>query len=167
MKKLLLLRHARAQHAEIGKTDHERSLAPEGEKAAKHLGRQLAKQRALPGFAIFSTAKRAAETFLCLEKGAETEIPASGEDWLYHATPHDIMQHLKHLPEEADSVLIVGHNPALHTLAVELAGNQPLAASISSSFPPCTLTVFEFDAKHWHDVSKKNATFTFLIFPKE
>ena len=50
---------------------------------------------------------------------------------------------------------------------VELAGSHPLAGSIASSFPPCTLTVFEFPAESWHEAAKKNANFSFLLFPRD
>ncbi|OFW84051.1 MAG: hypothetical protein A2018_02770 [Alphaproteobacteria bacterium GWF2_58_20] len=167
MKKLFLLRHARAGSAPSGKSDLDRPLTEEGEKAAHHLGKKLAHKDLLPDMALFSTARRAEFTWTNLVQGAKTPLPAEGSDWLYHATPHDIITHLRHLPDTFDSIMIIGHNPTLHSLAHDLAKSSDHASKLAGSFPPGTLAIFRFSISSWQEISKDRASLEHIFFPEE
>jgi phosphohistidine phosphatase len=121
MKHLVLMRHASAR---AGENDRERPLSPEGRSEALAGGRALAalaERGFRPDRALVSPARRARETFAALQEtfGA---LAADEDEALYLASASRLLERLRALPESAEQVLVVGHNPGLADLARRLAG---------------------------------------------
>jgi phosphohistidine phosphatase len=119
-KRLYLLRHAKSswKHPELG--DHERPLAGRGRRAAEAIARHLDEHGIAPELVLCSTARRARETFERIEPalGAAT---VRYERQLYGATADVLLERLRTLPDEIAAVMLLGHNPAIEQLALELA----------------------------------------------
>ena len=66
------------------------------------------------------------------------------EDELYAASPDKLMDRLRRLPEDEVDVLLIGHNPGLHELAITLADtNSPRFRALSSGkFPTAARATF-------------------------
>jgi phosphohistidine phosphatase len=146
MHQLILLRHADAVTDAAG-ADHDRTLSDIGSAAAAAIGRAMRKAGLAPDVVFVSTATRAQETFAALEQAAVwTEWPNTDTlPTLYMATPNQIRDILRALPETVRSALVIGHNPGLHELAVALVGTTPARpelARMMRSYPTAALAEF-------------------------
>jgi phosphohistidine phosphatase len=138
MKTLLILRHAKSSWANTYLGDHDRPLKKRGKRDAPRMGRLLREENLLPDLVISSSAKRALDT-------AEAAAAASGYDDqivvtrdFYHADSESYTDKLRSLPNEVNRVLIVGHNPGMEELLVDLTGaheRMPTAALAQVSLP--------------------------------
>lgn len=120
--RLLLLRHAKAEQA--GPTDHERPLALRGRRQASAVGAALRADDLVPDRVLCSSALRTRQTWDLVRGGlgpAGAEVAVEIRDELYDAGPQDVLALLVELTEAA-TVLVVGHEPTMSTLALRLAG---------------------------------------------
>ena len=92
MRRLLLLRHAKAERLQPGGRDHDRVLAERGRADAHKLGVYLARHGFIPDRALVSTSARTRETWALLATSFGKAPPVSFEDRLYEATPQAILQ---------------------------------------------------------------------------
>src|SRR5215472_16839815 len=116
-----LLRHAKSSWADPEKADFDRPLAARGEKAAPRMGAFLAEQRVIPELILCSTARRARATLdlVLPQLSARPEIVF--EDELYHGGAPALLKRLRKVADSIHHVMIIGHNPALHAFALDLA----------------------------------------------
>jgi phosphohistidine phosphatase len=143
LKKLTLLRHAKAVPALPGVDDHARPLNGRGRRAAAQVGIETAGAR--PDLVLCSTAVRTRETWEMLNRAWEALPPVLIEDALYLAEPEALLARLRALPATLDHAWLIGHNPGLHDLAAELAhGVAPV-----TDFPTAARARLEFDAADW------------------
>lgn len=160
-RRLVIVRHAKAEAQ--GPTDHERQLADRGRADARAGGTWLAATGIRPDLALVSSARRAMETYDALRKGAGWELEAEASETLYSAEPETALDVVRQVPDDVATVLVVGHNPTMGTLAQLLDdGEGDTAASgelLSGGFPTCALAVFEVPVA-WPDLSFTGATLT-------
>ncbi len=121
MRQLLLLRHAKSSWDAADLPDRDRPLNARGRRAAG-LMRQAMRDLGLePDIVLVSSARRTQETLALLEPWNETPLIES-LDALYLAAPEQLFATLHGVAETARSVMVVGHNPGLHELALSLIG---------------------------------------------
>jgi phosphohistidine phosphatase len=176
-KTLWLLRHAKTvADPPPGGTDFDRVLAPRGRRDAGALAARFAPKGTLPGLsqvtrptlALVSPAARTAATAdLVL---AHMKRPPAVElvDDLYGAEPEDVLSLLRALPDETASVMVVGHNPTAHALAMGLIAKSDKKGydlAVRRSFPTCALGVYRFEVESWHDVGAHTAKLVGLLIP--
>ncbi|MDP9482171.1 MAG: histidine phosphatase family protein, partial [Chloroflexota bacterium] len=114
---------------------------------------------------LCSPARRARETLERLGlSGAETHV----EDELYGAEREDLLARLHEVPEATISAAVIGHNPGMHDLAIELAGSglDEQAERVREKFPTGAVAVFAFDGP-WRDLERGRATLTSFVVPRE
>lgn len=153
MKRLMLLRHAKAEPASLGDlsdaADHARPLARRGWDDAEALDASDAFRGHVPDLVLVSSAVRTRETLAALSQLAEVET--SVRDALYLAEPATLRRILADLPDTVGHVLLVGHNPGLHALCRQLAADPfgdatpkhlQRAAQLAAGLPTCTMAVF-------------------------
>ena len=113
-KRLILTRHAKSSWDDPLTPDHDRPLNDRGKAAAADLGQWLASRDYVPGEVLCSDALRTRKTF----SGIAPALPGAPvlelKPALYHAGPDVMMAVLKHAA--ADTVMMIGHNPALPNL---------------------------------------------------
>ena len=144
MKTLLCLRHAHAlQTSATG--DHNRHLSPQGQNDATALGQLMAEKNYIPQQVLCSTAMRTRMTWDALST-ALPQCDITFEDILYSGTMEDYIDLIKETPDTIDSLLVIGHNPTIHTLAANLGNTQ---SPLLTHYPPCTLSVFEIQTDRW------------------
>ncbi len=146
MHMLHLLRHARSSWKEEVE-DHERHLNRRGREAARRVGRHLTASVGAVDLVLCSSAQRTRETLELVLDELATQPPTLIEDELYAASKEELMDRLRHLAEGIGNVLLIGHNPGLHELAVAFAdtnsagfytlesGKFPTAARASFRIP--------------------------------
>ncbi len=143
--RLLLLRHARAVTAQedgSDASDRTRTLSPGGRVDAGALGERLRQRALAPVQALVSPSLRTRETFELLRPFASAEPRSTFPDALYLATPRTLLAMLREREEARGSLMLVGHNPGLHELALLLTGGHEL---LQAGFPTCTLALLGFE----------------------
>jgi phosphohistidine phosphatase len=143
---LLVLRHAKAA-GEPGVNDAARPLTGRGRRNADAAGRWLAGQGIVPDRVLCSTSQRTQETWqrVSAALGAAAEhADVSFDRLVYDANAEGLLDLVREQPNDAGTVLTVGHNPASHQLVVDLTGRADIA------FPTCALAVIR-TASAWAD----------------
>lgn len=152
---LSLLRHAKSAWDEPSLEDHERALAPRGIKAARDMGKLLAKEKLKPNLILCSGAVRARATLaLILPEIGASGINIAYNESLYLAHPAAMIEIVKKVPNGPKHVMLIGHNPGLHAMALELigSGDRRAIGELATKFPTAALAVISFDAAHWNEV---------------
>ena len=156
MPEILLLRHAKSTPATPGQDDHERGLEPSGEKAAKRVGRLLAEHGLLPDLVLCSTAARTRATWEIVSGKLRHPVPVKELRSLYLAAPGRLLEIVQRQPATASRLLLIGHNPGLHVLAVRLAasGEADALRSLREKLPTGGLVHIAFEsAESWSEVT--------------
>ncbi|MGH3496732.1 MAG: SixA phosphatase family protein [Nocardioidaceae bacterium] len=118
---LVVMRHAKAESHAV--TDHARPLSPRGIAQARAAGEWLAEQGLSDVHALVSSAVRTRETWRELARSIEADVQYL--DGLYDAGPGEILQTLRLLDDDVTTVMVVGHNPTMQALVVELSDRSP------------------------------------------
>ncbi|MBA3905403.1 MAG: histidine phosphatase family protein [Pseudonocardiales bacterium] len=120
-RRLIVLRHAKSDRSS-GVADHDRPLAARGRREAELAGRWLCENVADIDLVVCSSATRAQQTWKLVAKQLEKVPPLRVEERVYAASERELMAVVKKLPDSANAVLLVGHNPGLEELVAELGG---------------------------------------------
>lgn len=132
MRQLLLLRHAKSSWDDRSVPDRDRALNVRGRQAATCMRQALQQLGLTPDLVLVSPARRTRETLEALEPWDEAPLIESIE-MLYLASAVQLLEALRGVPETVRSVMVVGHNPGMHELALLLVGKATTA-------PPADLT---------------------------
>lgn len=124
-----------------------------------------------PEVVLVSTASRTRQTLEALENAPVWHEWPNIEllPQLYMATPTQIIGHLRSLPETVRSALVIGHNPGLHELALELAGSsKPDAATarIDAGYPTGALAEFLITTS-WKQLGRGGASLKRFLLPRD
>jgi phosphohistidine phosphatase len=163
MKRIYLLRHAKSSWTQPDVPDHDRPLAGRGRRAAKAMAKHMRAQELVPELVLCSTARRARETLEGIEPAlGRGRVRVEGE--LYGASAHELLARLRRLPDDVGSVLVIGHNPGLHELALELAGPAP---ELAGKFPTAALASLAFDGSVWGELGPEATELVELTRPRD
>lgn len=141
MKRLLLLRHAKAA---AGYPDRKRVLEPVGQTDAEALGAALNDRNLVPDVILASDSVRTRQTAAAIAEEARIHLVPE----LYQAGSDDIAALIRNLACDAETLMVVAHNPGIGVLARILARKE---AARCDAFPPCTLAEFCVDLTDWSD----------------
>ncbi len=153
MKTLLLLRHAKSSWSDPSLDDFDRPLNERGRRAGLTMGKFLKDKGPLPGLIICSSAKRARQTLKRLQKAIGEKIPVRFEDGLYMASPKKMLNILKQADDAQASVMLIGHNPGMHMLALDLAdtGEDGAMERMRDKYPTAALAALTCGCERWRD----------------
>ena len=162
MKRLYILRHAKSSWDDAELPDHERPLAPRGEQAAARIAEHMRSEEIAPALVLCSTALRARQTLAALLPvlTGHTEIRLEGA--LYGAGPDEVLARVNEVPEAVPSVLLIGHNPTLHELALALSGREDAL----DRFPTGALASLAV-ATSWADLRERGAALEGFVVPRD
>jgi phosphohistidine phosphatase len=161
---LLLLRHAKSDYP-TGVADHERPLAPRGEREAALAGDWLRANAPAIDAVLCSTATRTRETL------ARTRIDAPVDylDRLYDATPGAVIEEINRVGSDVETLLVIGHEPTMSSLALGLAAaedsNSTAAERISTKFPTSAIAVLR-TSEPWHQLTLSGAALVGFHVPR-
>src|SRR5262249_20673410 len=133
--------------------DHERALAPRGERAARAIGRHLQRERIAIDLVLCSTARRAVETWRLAAAELESPPPVALDASLYLSAPAQILARVRRAADGARSILVVAHNPGLQLLALELAAAGEAAPARVGKFPTGALASFALGQRSFAELA--------------
>jgi phosphohistidine phosphatase len=138
MKTLLLLRHAKSSWKKSDMPDHERPLNKRGKKEAPKVGAYLKDNGLVPDLILTSTARRAHATADAVAEASGFEGEVELYQDLYMSDTASYLDILRCMPDNANRVLVVGHNPDVEdliTLLTELKEHMTTAALAVITLP--------------------------------
>jgi phosphohistidine phosphatase len=152
MRTLHLLRHAKSSWDDVSLDDHDRPLSKRGRRSAEAVAEHFRKEPVAIEWVLGSTALRVRETvepLLAVLKPSRILFDRK----LYLARSATLLDQLRRVDDGIAAVLLVGHNPGLHELALALAEARSLDAlpPITGKFPTGALASFEIAAS-WRRV---------------
>jgi phosphohistidine phosphatase len=167
MKTLTLLRHAKSTWDDPVARDFDRPLNRRGRKAARRIGEEMRALGLAFDAVIASPAVRVKETLAEVEQGFGRDLPVAFEQAVYLAHPETLLDLVRAADDTAQSLLLVGHNPGLESLAIDLAGAGSLRAEIAVKYPTATLAEIALPALSWADVAPGTGTIERFIRPRD
>jgi phosphohistidine phosphatase len=168
MKTLILLRHAEAADLSQGK-DIERPLTQRGRGMAVWVGGQLSNKGLWPDFILCSSAQRTKETCQHIQDVFAPDIypQAMFDPAIYRADAHELVQMIRDQDDMHASLMLIGHNPAIHQLVLLLCGvgEAQKKPELSTSFPPASCVILNIPKTSWIEVGKSNAVLSDYFYP--
>jgi phosphohistidine phosphatase len=166
MRQLFVLRHAKSSWDDPGLDDHDRPLAPRGQRAVKLLHDYIRTHGIEPSLVLCSTSRRTQETLAGVAPSGDHLI----ERELYGANAAAILERLQRLPPDTGSAMVIGHNPAMQILVLRLAAGTPSGdddlATVQRKFPTGGLATLTFECA-WSELTPGGAMLTALARPKD
>jgi phosphohistidine phosphatase len=151
--RLMLLRHAKSEHpADV--SDHERPLSDRGRRDSLAMGRYIQDAGLAPRRAVVSTARRAQETWDLVREMLDIDVDWCSSDRIYDASAETLLEIVRDSDAGVRKLLLVGHNPGLHELALDLIGAaEPLQlARLQRKLPTAGLVAIKFKPHDSWDV---------------
>jgi phosphohistidine phosphatase len=142
MRVLLLLRHAKSSWESAGLADHDRPLNNRGKRDAPRMGKVLLEEGIVPEIIISSSAIRARSTAKKVAKSSRYKGEVIIESSLYSGGPIEYLNVLRRQPDQARTVLMVGHNPDIEQLLEMLTRKEII-------MPTCSLAAVNLPVDQW------------------
>jgi phosphohistidine phosphatase len=176
MRRLMLLRHAKTEHDAPSGHDQDRRLDERGRLDAAALGTWIGRHPPLPDAVLVSTAVRAKQTWEIARDAMKDAVREQVRqpqvellDELYGAEPAQLLRLIR-LAEVTDParLMLIGHNPGMHELALMLAGSGDAAAkkSLEDNLPTAGLAILDFAIDDWNEVAFRRGKLVRFTSPK-
>ncbi len=151
MRQLLLLRHAKSSWDDSSVPDRDRPLNARGRRSVARMRLALHAHGLAPDLVLVSGAKRTLQTLEALDPWDDVPL-IEPMDSLYLASATQLLETLRAVADTVRSVMLIGHNPGMHDLALALAAppgtpaERAAARSLAEGFPTCALAEFTVPA---------------------
>jgi phosphohistidine phosphatase len=171
---LLLLRHAKSDWAKSDPDDTtgqdvERALSSRGRRDAPRMGAYIAAHGPEPDRVLCSTAVRTRETWGLIAPALTKAAAIEFRPELYLAEPMALLTVVRDAPAICKTLLLIGHNPGLHALALWLAGttgDSTRRKALAAKFPTAALAVLQFPAHAWAAVKPGSGRLVDFMTPR-
>ncbi|ASU33780.1 SixA phosphatase family protein [Mucilaginibacter xinganensis] len=158
MKKLLLIRHAKAEKDTAGK-DFDRPLKYIGMQDAGFMADRIKEHAIVPELIISSPALRAKTTAEIFADHLDLAAPQKNKS-IYEAGEKALLKVINEFPDQHDFVALVGHNPGIAQILYYLTGE-------AKEVHTCTVAIVEFDIDNWAMVSRDLGKLVYYSSPNE
>ena len=139
MKKLVIIRHAKAEVNDGSIDDFDRDLNERGFKDALFMGTFLKDKNLIPDLIMSSPAKRAMMTADLIAKEVKYEKSIFPNNYIYEAYVDALQEIVSYIHDDNDTVFLIGHNPGVSALAYMLC-------DLKESIPTCATVEIAFEA---------------------
>ena len=165
---IYLLRHAKARPADPNLRDFERPLSPDGEHALRKMRGYLEFIELRPDLVLCSSATRARQTLTGILPAIGEDVSARFDPRIYRLGERGLLNRLRQLSDELSSVMVVGHNPGIHALALRLVGGGEAkdCKEIRKRFPAGALATLIWRGRHWSEIGPATCELQSLVVPK-
>jgi phosphohistidine phosphatase len=172
MRRLMLLRHAKTETDAPSGRDQDRRLDERGHRDAAEIGAWIASHPPFPDHVMVSPAVRAVQTWdiaweTMKEQVTKPQIELVPE--LYGADATQLLLSIRMASTtDPKRLLLVGHNPGMHELALALIGTADPASrqALSDNLPTSGLALFDFATEDWNDVAFRRGRLMLFVSPK-
>ena len=171
MRQLLLLRHAKSAWDDPKLPDHSRPLNARGHQAGAAMRELVHTLGLMPDLVLVSSARRTLQTLQALGP-LDPSCRVTPLDGLYLATLPQLLETIHGIDDTARRVMIIGHNPGLHELALTLAGGEAMArpdtdlVRLTEGFPTGALAAFAL-ACPWSAVGRGSGRLDRFVAPRD
>ena len=150
MRRLLLLRHAKTERPGPGARDRDRPLTERGRTDAPVIGAYMSRHELVPDLALVSPATRAEETWALVAAVLPRAPRVVKDERVYNASFEKLIGIIRETRDE-QILLVVGHNPGLHDLAVRLiaSGDPDARDRLAEKLPTSGLVVIDVASDAW------------------
>src|SRR6478672_2955749 len=145
MKRLYVMRHAKSSWDNPSLADFDRPLNERGLETAPMMGRLIRTRGYIPDVVISSPAKRAKKTATLATEAAGITSSIMFDERIYEANPQTLIKVLSGIGDEAQSAMVVGHNPGMEGLIRSLTGE-------ATAMPTAAFAVIDLDIEKWSDI---------------
>jgi phosphohistidine phosphatase len=161
VKNLFLIRHAKSSWAEMGAKDFDRVLEERGLRDAPKMAKILRGMGIMPDIIISSPAKRAISTaqYFAKEMGIPFEMIDLQPD-IYEASELDLLHVIRNISNDAQTVLLFGHNPTLTYFP------NRYTEDFIDNVPTCGIVQLSMNAEKWSDFNEKTVSKIGFWYPK-
>jgi phosphohistidine phosphatase len=167
MHTLYLLRHAKSSWDDRSLPDRDRPLAPRGRRDAKRIAKHLARLGTGPELILCSPSKRTRQTLDLIRPVLGATSTVTLDEDLYAASSDDLLERVRLVPEAVASVMLIGHNPGLHRLALELASDGGELDRLEAKFPTAALATLTIAERTWNGLRPADAVLAAFVVPKQ
>ena len=172
MRRLMLLRHSKTEPDAPSGRDQDRRLDNRGRHDAAEIGGWIGRHPPFPDLVLVSHAIRAHQTWeiawqAMKELVGEPQVELMPE--LYGADPAQLLQTIRMASAtDPQHLMIVGHNPGMHELALALAGSGDARGhkALADNLPTSGLAIFDFAVDDWNDVGFRRGQLVLFVSPK-
>ena len=172
MRRLMLLRHAKTENDAPSGRDQDRRLDNRGRTDAAEIGGWIGRHPPFPDLVLVSPAVRAHQTWEIAREAMKDLAPQPQVEFLpklYGADPTQLLQTIRMASvSDPRRLLVVGHNPGMHELALTLTGSGDAAAkkALEDNLPTAGFAIFDFATDDWNDVAFRRGKLVLFISPK-
>jgi phosphohistidine phosphatase len=172
MRRLMLLRHAKTENDSPSGRDQDRRLDERGRRDAAEIGSWIGGHPPAPDSVMVSPAIRAHQTWEIAWQAMKHLVPQPQVELLpdlYGADPAQLLLAIRMASAtDPQRLMVVGHNPGMHELALALAGSGDVAGrkALADNLPTSGLAVFDFAVDDWNDVSFRRGKLVLFVSPK-
>ena len=171
MRRLMLLRHAKTENDAPSGRDQDRRLDNRGRRDAAEIGGWIGRHPPFPDLVLVSHAIRAHQTWEIAWEAMKDRVPEPQVEpipELYGAGPSQLLQTIREASADPKRLMLVGHNPGMHELALALAGSGDAAGRkrLADNLPTSGLAVFDFAVDDWADVAFHRGRLMLFVTPK-
>ncbi len=161
MKKLIFIRHGRAEEQEPGITDFERSLTIKGKVICREMAARLIDREKDPGLFITSPAFRALETAYIFagEYGIEYEKIRIDSNLYFRADMRHFMEVLRSVSDETDTISVFGHNPSITEIPDRLSRDG------CEFLTKTSIVCISFPVSTWSEIKSDSGRLEYLLKP--
>lgn len=166
MKRIGLLRHAKSDWSDSDKRDFDRGLNERGRQGARLIGRHIREEGTRWDPVRASSAERVRRTVEAALPGVEIAF----DKRLYLASAETLAELVGELPEEANAVLFVAHNPGLQDLILKLVApsrENALFDAAKEKFPTASFAIIELPAERWAEVAEESGKLVHFTRPRD
>jgi len=169
MKNLILMRHAKSAWDDPHQKDIDRPLSTRGRKAAPRMGEWLAGEAYRPDVVLCSAARRTRETLDLLRPHLPKSVAIEFLQGLYMAAPREMMTEIGKVPATAETVMLIGHNPGIGSLAALLAGSgeEQALGAMHGKFPTAAIAVLGFNVGKWTETVPGSGILRTFMRPRD
>ena len=172
MRRLMLLRHAKTEHDAPSGRNQDRRLDKRGRDDSAEIGGWIGRHPPFPDLVLVSPAIRAHQTWQIAWDAMKDLAPEPQVEFtpeLYGAEPSRLLQIVREASgPDPRRLMLVGHNPGMHELALALAGSGDAAGrqALADNLPTAGLAVFDFSTDDWNDVAFRRGRLVLFVSPK-
>jgi phosphohistidine phosphatase len=163
MKKMIFVRHGRAEESTSMFPDYERSLTAKGKNISEQMAMILKQKEKTPAVLVTSPAFRAYETALVFARVLEYKPDRIIlKDSLYsHASLKSLADIVEEISDEINSVIFFGHNPSFTEIP------DRLSKSGCDFLPKTGIVCISFKNDTWKGIVREKGTIDYFLKPEK